>query len=123
MLHRALMGSLERFFGILIEHYGGTFPLWLAPVQTVVLPVLEAQHKYANEVLEVLKKSGIRAEADLRNERLSNRIRFATGQKVPYMLVVGDKEETDKTVAVRERVKGDLGAMKIEEFIKKLATD
>ncbi|MBI4712380.1 MAG: threonine--tRNA ligase [Planctomycetes bacterium] len=123
MLHRALMGSLERFFAILIEHYGGAFPLWLAPVQAVVLPVLETQHKYAVEVLETLKKSGIRAEADLRNERLSNRIRFATNQKVPYMIVVGDKEETDKTIAVRERVKGDLGAMKIEEFITKLATD
>ncbi|MBI4835205.1 MAG: threonine--tRNA ligase [Planctomycetes bacterium] len=120
MLHRALMGSLERFFAILIEHYGGAFPMWLAPVQAIVLPVVESQHNYAVQVKDALAKVGIRAQADLRNERLSQRIREATNQKIPYMLVVGDKEEADKTVAVRERTKGDLGQIKLDAFIEQI---
>lgn len=120
MLHRALMGSLERFFGILIEHYGGAFPMWLAPIQAIVLPVLETQHNYANEVKNALVNAGIRATADLRNERLSQRIREATNHKIPYMLVVGDKEEANKTVAIRERVKGDIGQTNIDEFVKQI---
>ncbi len=120
MLHRALMGSLERFFAILIEHYGGAFPMWLAPTQVIILPVAEAQHNYANEVKAALVKAGVRAQADLRNERLSQRIREATNQKISYMLVVGDKEEADKTVAVRERTKGDLGQLKLEDFINQI---
>jgi threonyl-tRNA synthetase len=123
MVHRTLLGSMERFFGVLIEHYAGAFPLWLAPVQAVVLPVLEPQHNYAKQVLAKLQAAGIRAEADLRNERLSNRIREATSQKVPYMLVVGDKEEKDNTVAVRDRVKGDLGASNIDSFIDKITKE
>ena len=120
MLHRALMGSLERFFGILIEHYGGAFPMWLAPVQAIVLPVLEAQHNYANEVKNALVNAGIRATADLKNERLSQRIREATNQKIPYMLVVGDKEEANKTVAIRERIKGDAGQTDLASFINQV---
>lgn len=120
MLHRALMGSLERFFAILIEHYGGAFPMWLAPIQSIVLPVVESQHKYAVEVKDALVKAGIRAQADLRNERLSQRIRDATNQKIPYMLIVGEKEETDKTVAVRERIKGDSGQIKLDDFINQI---
>jgi len=120
MLHRALMGSLERFFGILIEHYGGAFPMWLAPVQVIVLPVLEAQHNYANEVKNALVNAGIRATADLKNERLSQRIREATNQKIPYMLVVGDKEEANKTVAIRERIKGDAGQTDLASFINQV---
>lgn len=120
MIHRALMGSLERFFGILIEHYAGKFPVWLAPVQVVILPVLEAQHQYAQKVRQELTKAGIRVEGDLRNERLSQRIRDAIVQKVPYIIIVGDKEETAKNIAVRERVKGDLGPSSIESFIGKI---
>lgn len=120
MIHRALLGSLERFFGILIEHYAGAFPLWLAPVQTVVLPVLETQHQYARVVLKELTEAGIRAEADLRNERLSQRIREATKQKTPYMLIVGEKEESTQSIALRDRTKGDLGQIKLDKFIQKI---
>jgi len=120
MLHRALMGSLERFFAILIEHYGGAFPLWLAPVQALVLPVVEAQHEYAEMVRKMMEAEGIRVKTDLRNERLSQRIREAAGQKVQFILVVGEKEAVAKTVAVRERTKGDLGTSSIDDIIKQI---
>jgi threonyl-tRNA synthetase len=120
MVHRTLLGAMERFFGVLIEHYGGAFPIWLAPVQAIVLPVLEPQHNYAGQIVAKLKQAGIRAEADLRNERLSSRIREATNQKIPYMVIVGDKEEKDGVIALRERVKGDLGATNLDSFIEQL---
>jgi threonyl-tRNA synthetase len=120
MIHRALMGSLERFFGILIEHYGGAFPLWLAPVQTIVLPVLEAQHNYARKVGIQLRDNRIRAEIDLRNERLSQRIREAIAQRIPYMAIVGAEEETSGNIAVRELRGGDLGRMELAPFIHKI---
>lgn len=120
MVHRALLGSLERFFGILIEHYGGAFPLWLAPVQAIVLPVLEGQHAYAKNVVAEMRKAGLRVKADLRNERLSHRIREATGQKIPYMIVVGENEEKDNTIAPRDRVKGDQGTMELTKFINQV---
>ncbi|MFH1228407.1 MAG: threonine--tRNA ligase [Planctomycetota bacterium] len=120
MVHRTLLGAMERFFGVLIEHYGGAFPLWLAPVQAMVLPVLVPQQNYAASILAKLKAAGIRAEADMRNERLSQKIRDATVQKVPYMLVVGDKEEKENLIAVRERIKGDQGASNIDAFIDKI---
>ena len=118
MIHRALLGSLERFMGVLVEHYGGAFPVWLAPVQVMVIPVSEKVLSYANQVVERLKAAqpGLRVEADLRNEKLGYKIRAAQMQKLPYMLVVGEREAEGDTVAVRSRSEGEQGAMKVEEF-------
>jgi threonyl-tRNA synthetase len=116
MVHRALLGSLERFFGVLIEHYGGAFPLWLAPVQAVVIPVTEKHQAYARELGDTLRKRGVRVHVDDRNEKLGYRIREAQVQKVPYMLVVGDKEVEAKNVSVRHRHAGDLGPQDVEAF-------
>ena len=116
MVHRALMGSLERFFGILIEHYAGAFPLWLAPVQATLVPVTEKHREYAHEVAGELRRNGLRVHVDDRNEKLGYRIREAQVQKVPYMLVVGDKEVESQTVSVRHRHAGDLGAQAIAAF-------
>ncbi len=120
MVHRALLGSLERFFGVLIEHYAGAFPLWLAPVQTVVLPISEKHHSYAQDVTEQLKKARIRAQLDHRNEKLNARIRDAQLQKVPFMLVVGDRESAARGVAVRRRDTGDAGFQLIGDFIRQV---
>jgi threonyl-tRNA synthetase len=116
MIHRALLGSLERFFGVLIEHYAGAFPLWLAPVQAVVVPVTEKQQAYAHEVGDALRRAGIRVHVDDRSEKLGYRIREAQLQKVPYMLVVGDKEVEAKSVSVRHRQAGDLGPQDVASF-------
>ena len=118
MIHRALLGSLERFMGILVEHYGGAFPLWLAPVQVMVIPVSEKVHPYANQVVERLQnhQAGLRVEADLRNEKLGYKIRSAQVQKHPYMLVVGEREAEGDTVSVRSRSEGEQGTMSVEEF-------
>jgi threonyl-tRNA synthetase len=116
MVHRALLGSLERFFGVLVEHYAGAFPLWLAPVQAVVIPVSEKQQAYGREVGEELRKLGVRVQVDDRNEKLGYRIREAQVQKVPYMLVVGDKEVEAKSVSVRHRQAGDLGPQDVASF-------
>src|SRR5262245_10591686 len=121
MVHRPLLGSLERFFGVLIEHYAGAFPLWLAPVQAVVIPVAEAQHEYGAKVAGTLRAKGLRVRLDDRNEKLGYRIREAQVQKVPYMLVVGDKEVEAGTVSVRHRHAGDLGAMGVGDFGAKVA--
>jgi threonyl-tRNA synthetase len=121
MVHRALMGSLERFFGILIEHYAGAFPLWLAPVQAVVVPVTEKHQAYALEVGERLRACGLRVHVDDRNEKLGYRIREAQVQKVPYMLVVGDKEVEGRSVSVRHRQAGDLGASDVAAFGSRVA--
>jgi threonyl-tRNA synthetase len=115
MIHRALFGSIERFFGVLIEHYEGAFPLWLAPVQAIVLPVLPEQHEYSRKVMEELRQAGIRAEMDNRNEKIGYRIREAQLQKIPYMLVVGERESQDGTVALRTRKDGDQGAQQLEK--------
>jgi threonyl-tRNA synthetase len=122
MVHRALLGSLERFFGVLIEHYGGAFPLWLAPLQAVVIPVTEKHQAYAREVGETLRAQGVRVHVDDRNEKLGYRIREAQVQKVPYMLVVGDKEVEAKTVSVRHRHAGDLGAQDVSAFAARVVT-
>jgi len=119
MLHRALLGSLERFIGVLIEHYGGAFPLWLAPEQIRVIPVGSRHRKYAQEVTEALRENGFRAEAKVEAETVSKKIRDGEIQKIPYLLVVGDKEMQSKSVRVRERGKGDIGIMKLEKFLKK----
>lgn len=117
MIHRALMGSLERFFGVLIEHYAGAFPVWLAPVQAKLLPVSEDFNQYAFDVVGQLRDNGIRAEIDDRNEKLGAKIRAAQLSKVPYMLVVGAKEAAANTVAVRSRTKGDVGAIDVSAFL------
>jgi threonyl-tRNA synthetase len=123
MLHRAIVGSMERFIGILIEHYAGAFPLWLAPEQVAVLNITERQASYANEVKEELAKSGFRAIADLRNEKISYKIREHSLQKLPYQVVVGDKEMQAGTVAVRTRSGEDLGAMSLEAFTARLRNE
>ena len=121
MIHRALLGSLERFFGILIEHYAGRFPFWLAPVQTAVLAITERQEAYAGQVLKALQDAGLRADADLRSETIGYKIRDHTLQGVPYLLVLGDREAQEGTVAVRSREAGDLGAMSLDDFMARVA--
>lgn len=123
MIHRALFGSLERFVGTLIEHYKGAFPAWLSPLQAIVIPVSQKFGGYAGEVLDALKKNGIRAECDDRNEKMGLKIREAQIQKIPYMLVVGGREAEAGTVSVRARSDGDLGACGLDEFIGKLKTE
>ena len=121
MIHRALFGSFERFIGIITEHFAGAFPTWLSPVQVKILPISTEKHAgYANEVAEKLDAMGFRVEVDDRNEKIGYKIREAQMQKTPYMLVVGDKEMEENAVGVRNRKDGDLGAMKIDEFISKL---
>ncbi|MEO8233046.1 MAG: threonine--tRNA ligase [Ignavibacteriota bacterium] len=123
MVHRALLGSIERFFGILIEHYGGEFPLWLAPTQVAIIPVSQNFMEYANSVAANLKKSGIRIEVDERNEKIGYKIRDWEMQKVPYMLIVGEKEKEANTVSVRKHKEGDRGSLALTEFIDKIASE
>ena len=117
VIHRAIFGSFERFIGILIEHYAGAFPLWLAPVQAVVLPIADRHLDYADSVRATLARAGLRVELDRRQEKIGYKIREAQLQKVPYMLVVGDREATEGTVALRSRAGGDLGARSVDTFI------
>lgn len=123
MIHRAIYGSLERFMGILIEHFGGAFPVWLAPVQVKILPVSDDQLAYAEQLRAELEKEEIRVDVDAANEKLGYKIRQAQLEKVPYMLVVGKNEAENKTVAVRDRKEGDLGAMSIDEFRNKVLAE
>ncbi len=123
MLHRAIVGSMERFLGILIEHHAGAMPAWLAPTQVVVMNIAESQAEYAQSLAQTLQKQGVRAELDLRNEKISYKIREHTLQKVPYLLVVGDKEREAQTVAVRARGGVDLGVMPIDTFVERLGQD
>jgi len=123
MIHRALLGSLERFFGILIEHYEGRFPLWLAPVQAVVLNITDRQADYATKVADSLRKQGFRMESDLRNEKIGYKIREHTIQRIPYLLVVGDKEMESGLVAVRTREGDDLGQMSVEALAQRLQSE
>ncbi len=120
MIHRALMGSLERFFGILIEHYGGAFPLWLAPVQVIVLPITDAHHTYAQQIANEMRAKSIRVSVDDRNEKVGFKIREAELQKIPYMAIIGDKEIQANSVSVRKRKIGDLGQIKLVDFIEQL---
>ncbi len=121
MLHRAILGSLERFIGILIEEYAGAFPLWLAPIQSVVMPITDKHAEYAQEVEKGLRNQGFRAISDLRNEKIGFKIREHTLQKIPYQLIVGDKEVENHTVAVRTRSGKDLGSMGLDRFIESLS--
>jgi len=123
MLHRAILGSLERFIGILIEQHAGSLPVWLAPVQVVVLNITDAQADYAEQISKALQKQGLRVQLDLRNEKITYKIREHSLQKVPYFIVVGDKEKADGTVAVRARGNQNLGVMSLEDFSQKLDQD
>jgi len=123
MIHRALMGSLERFIGVLIEHYAGAFPLWFAPVQARILNITDDQAEYAEKVFTELRKAGVRIEKDLRNEKLNYKIREAQLSKIPYMLIIGDKEMQDGTVTVRMRDGENLPPMKVSEFAAKIAAE
>jgi threonyl-tRNA synthetase len=117
MIHRALLGSLERFFGILIEHYGGAFPAWLAPVQATLIPIADRHNSYAYEVADRLSAEELRTEVNDSSDRMQAKIRDAQLQKVPYMLVIGDREVESNTVAVRLRNGQDLGAQAVPDFI------
>ena len=116
MIHRALYGSIERFFGILLEHYGGAFPVWLAPVQVVIIPIADRHNEYATSVAAALSEANLRAEVDTRSERMNAKIRDAQLQKIPYMAVVGDREINDGAVSVRLRTGENCGALPITEF-------
>ena len=118
MIHRALFGSMERFFGVLIEHYAGAFPMWLAPVQVAVLPITDRVNEYAERVAAELKAAGLRVESNLKSEKIGAKIRHAQLQKVPFMLVLGDREMEQGMVAVRERTKGDIGVVSIAGFLE-----
>ena len=119
MIHRVVLGSIERFIGIITEHYAGAFPLWLAPVQVKILPIGEGHIEYANKVKDILEENHLRVEVDARNEKIGYKIREAQLKKVPYMLVVGDKEMAEGLVAVRSRSEGELGQLTIEDFTKR----
>jgi len=118
MVHRALFGSIERFFGVLIEHYAGAFPMWLAPVQVAVLPITDRINNYAEKIAAELKAAGLRVESNLKSEKIGAKIRHAQMQKTPFMLVLGDREMEQGMVAVRERTKGDIGVMSITDFVE-----
>jgi threonyl-tRNA synthetase len=123
MLHRAIFGSMERFIGILIEHYAGLMPLWLAPVQVVALNIADSQIEYTKEVIEILRKNGIRCESDLRNEKITYKIREHSIQRIPYLVVLGDREVEKQQVTVRTQKGEDLGSMSIDGFIARLLKD
>ena len=123
MIHRVAFGSIERFIGILIEHFAGAFPTWLAPVQVKVLPISDKFMDYAKQVTDKLEEEGIRAELDVRSEKIGYKIREAQMQKIPYMLVVGQKEEEEGLVAVRSRFLGDEGQKSLDDFIKALSEE
>src|SRR5579883_2438851 len=121
MVHRALLGSIERFFGVLIEHYAGAFPVWLSPVQAVVIPISERHAEYANKVAAQLKAAGVRVEVDARNEKMNAKIREHALQKVPFLLVVGDKEAEAGRVNVRTRGKEKTEDMPATEFLSRIS--
>jgi threonyl-tRNA synthetase len=119
MVHRALMGSMERFFGVLIEHFAGAFPLWLAPVQAVLIPITDKHMAYAEQVRDQLFEAGLRVEIDMSRDRMQGKIRRAQLQKIPYMLIIGNKEQEAGAVAVRMRSGEDLGALAVTAFIER----
>jgi threonyl-tRNA synthetase len=123
MLHRAILGSLERFIGILIEEYAGAFPTWLSPRQVIVMGITDKQSDYAQEIARQLQNQGFRADTDLRNEKIGFKIREHTLRRVPYLIVVGDREAQENAVAVRTRKGEDLGAMSLESFVSLLKED
>ncbi|HHJ53154.1 MAG TPA: threonine--tRNA ligase, partial [Caldithrix abyssi] len=116
VIHRALLGSIERFFGILIEHYAGNFPLWLAPVQAVILPIADRHFDFASRVQQHLQAKGVRVETDFRNEKVGFKIREAEVNKTPFMVIIGDRELEEEKVSVRKKGEGDMGQMSVEAF-------
>ena len=120
MIHRAVTGSTERFMAMVIEHFAGAFPVWLAPVQAMIIPIADRHQEYANKVLDILKTAGVRAEVDSRSERMNAKVRDAQLMKIPYMLVVGDKEASENAVAVRLRTNENLGATPLETFVARI---
>jgi threonyl-tRNA synthetase len=120
MIHRVIYGSIERFIGILTEHFAAAFPTWLAPLQVRVLPITERQHDYARQVVAELEKQNIRVDSDFRSEKIGYKIREGQLQKIPYLIILGDKEVEAGTIAVRHRKQGDLGAMPLDEFSAKI---
>ena len=123
MIHRVVFGSMERFIGILTEHYAGAFPVWLAPVQARIVPITERHRDYANDLAQQMKKSGIRVDVDARSEKMGYKIREGQMQKIPYLLVVGDKEVEEGTVSIRKHKEGDIGSRRSEEFIQELTRE
>jgi threonyl-tRNA synthetase len=123
VLHRAVMGSSERFLALIIEHFAGAFPVWLAPVQAVLIPIADRHNEYAAKVADQLKAAGLRVEVNRSSDRMSAKIRDAQGQKVPYMLVMGDKEMEAGAVALRLRSGEDLGAISVDAFIARAQSD
>jgi threonyl-tRNA synthetase len=123
VLHRAMYGSMERFIGILVEHYAGAFPTWLSPIQVRLMTISEAHVPYAEQVKEKMEQAGIRVELDARNEKIGYKIREAQMQKIPYMLVIGEKEVADGTLSVRKRGVGDEGALPVDQFIAKITEE
>ena len=120
MVHRALLGSIERFFGVLIEHYGGAFPLWLSPMQIAVIPVAEVFNEYAENIRKQLKLAGFRVMADLNDDRLNAKIRKAQSEKIPYMIILGEAEKTSGTISVRKRSGEQIKELSVEDFIGNL---
>jgi threonyl-tRNA synthetase len=123
MIHRALLGSMERFMGVLIEHFAGAFPVWLAPVQAVLIPIADRHLPYAQQAARRLEAAGMRVTVDERGERMNAKIRDAQNQKIPYMLVVGDREVEQGAVAVRLRSEENLGALPLEAFLDRFEQD
>ena len=122
MVHTTRLGSMERFVATLIEHYAGAFPVWLSPVQVMIIPIADRHHEYAQEVARQLRDADLRVEIDTSGERMNNKIRQAQLQKIPYMLVIGDREAENGTVSVRLRTEENLGALPVEEFLSKAVT-
>jgi threonyl-tRNA synthetase len=120
VVHRAPFGSLERFIGVLIEHFAGEFPLWLAPVQAIVLPITDHYLDYAKQIFEQFKGAGVRVEIDDRNEKIGYKIRDCELKKIPFMIIVGEKEKAGNTISVRQHKKGDLGTMERSAFLAKI---
>ncbi|HMS64546.1 MAG TPA: threonine--tRNA ligase, partial [Ignavibacteria bacterium] len=120
MIHRAIFGSFERFVGVLTEHYSGYFPLWLTPVQVNVLPISDSHKEYAKKVYDELRKAGLRVKIDNRSEKVGYKIRESENRKIPYMIVLGDKEAEGNNISVREHLKGDIGKFELNEFIEKI---
>ena len=120
MIHRVIFGSIERFIGILTEHFAGAFPTWIAPIQAKIMPITDNHHEYAEKIYGMYREKGIRAEIDYRNEKIGYKIREAQLQKIPYMLIIGDQELRNNTVAVRSRGEGDQGVMNAELFLEQI---
>jgi threonyl-tRNA synthetase len=123
MIHRAIFGSVERFMAILIEHFAGEFPLWLSPIQAKIIPITESQVAYANDMKSKLEAAGLRVEVDYRSEKMGLKIREAEKQKIPYMLVIGDKEVENQSLALRKRKEGNIGVMNIQETIERFINE